>query len=35
MQEDGNVANFNDSSKQHVIRDWNRLDEFIQTVLVK
>lgn len=35
MQEDGNVANFDASSKQHVIRDWNRLDEFIQTVLVK
>ncbi len=35
MQEDGNVANFDRSSKQHVIRDWNRLNEFIQTVLVK
>jgi len=35
MQEDGNTAIFDQSSKQHVIRDWNRLDEFIQNVLVR
>lgn len=35
MQEDGNVQNFNDSSKRHVVRDWNRLQEFIEFVLVK
>ena len=35
MQEDGNVQNFESSSKQHVIRDWNRLKDFIDAVLVK
>jgi hypothetical protein len=35
MQEDGNVHNFESSSKQHVIRDWNRLKDFIDAVLVK
>ncbi len=35
MQEDGNVKNFNDSSKSHVIRDWNKLRGFLNTVLVK
>ena len=34
MQEDGNVLNFERSSKSHVIRDWNRLKEFIETVIV-
>jgi hypothetical protein len=35
MQEDGNVKNFDDSSKRHVVRDWNRLQEFIEIVLVR
>lgn len=34
-REDGNVANFNSSSKSHVVHDWSRLDSFIDSVLVK
>lgn len=35
MQEDGNVDNFENSNKAHVIRDWNRLRDFLDHVLVK
>ncbi len=34
-QEDGNVSNFNKSSKKHVVHDWNRLKAYIDQVLVK
>ena len=34
-REDGNVEKFNKSTKHHVIRDWDLLNGFIQTVLVK
>ncbi|WP_160148222.1 DUF2608 domain-containing protein [Rubripirellula obstinata] len=34
-REDGNVANFNQSSKQHAAYDWKRLHEFIGRVLVR
>ena len=34
-REDGNVSNFKNSSKRHVVHDWNRLSEFIDRVLVK
>ena len=34
-REDGNVDNFADSSKHHVIEDWERLRNFVDGVLVK
>ena len=34
-REDGNVEKFNKSTKHHVIRDWDLLNGFIKTVLVK
>ncbi|MCP4777950.1 MAG: DUF2608 domain-containing protein [Planctomycetaceae bacterium] len=34
-REDGNVDKFNKSTKHHVIRDWEMLNGFIKTVLVK
>jgi len=34
-REDGNVSNFSNSAKRHVVHDWNRLSEFIDRVLVK
>jgi hypothetical protein len=34
-REDGNVSKFENSTKDHVIRDWNLLNAFTKTVLVK
>ncbi|OYP37543.1 DUF2608 domain-containing protein [Rhodopirellula sp. MGV] len=34
-REDGNVARFNTSSKEHVVRDWNLLEQFRDAVIVK
>lgn len=34
-REDGNVERFKKSSKHHVVRDWNLLSAFTETVLVK
>ncbi len=34
-REDGNVRNFEDSAKKHVVHDWNRLKDFVDGVLVK
>ena len=34
-REDGNVDRFNKSTKNHVVRDWNLLSAFTETVLVK
>lgn len=34
-REDGNVSKFMNSTKDHVVRDWNLLNAFSKTVLVK
>ena len=34
-REDGNVEKFKNSTKNHVVRDWNLLKAFTETVLVK
>ena len=34
-QEDGNVHSFNQSSKQHVVDSWNRLEQTIQATFIK
>jgi len=34
-REAGNVSNFNDSQKRHVVEDWRRLEGFVESVLVK
>ena len=34
-REAGNVSNFNDSQKRHVVEDWRRLESFVESVLVK
>ena len=34
-REAGNVSNFNDSKKRHVVEDWRRLESFVESVLVK
>ncbi|MFN3190025.1 MAG: DUF2608 domain-containing protein [Aureliella sp.] len=34
-REAGNVSNFNASQKNHVIEDWRRLEDFVDSVLVK
>ena len=34
-RETGNVSNFNDSQKRHVVEDWRRLEGFVESVLVK
>jgi len=34
-REAGNVSNFNASHKRHVVEDWRRLEDFVESVLVK
>lgn len=34
-REAGNVSNFNESKKRHVVEDWRRLESFVESVLVR
>ena len=34
-REAGNVANFNDSSKRHVVEEWNQLKKLLDRIMVK